>query len=372
MHTNLEVGVASTLINGNTVLSFSSIQRNRGNRFELDLSNSTVIGILQAYQAKRQKSNPRYSLANAISVIRSIEESERKAAETSLDPNGQPMQWPGPFMPVDICSDFWVAFENYVVNVPGQYGKKRHSSTARSYANSIVAALAWAQAYGAKIDPTFRDIKFGRYEKKKITPSADQISLIYHFDLDSRENRRKVLSMKKEMKVWNCSLANVKKVRDHFVLSCSLGQRISDSKRIDPTNFEGTVYSTTQQKTGNHARVDIQQCAIDWDVAKEILDKYKWKAPAYGMDTGLFNKILHLLLRVIGGPFNRIITWQYKEGGEIHQESAPVWKLITSHVARRTFITNEIKKGKPLPEVMRESGHSDARNMSIYYAPEHK
>lgn len=48
-----------------------------------------------------------------------------------------------------------------------------------------------------------------------------------------------------------------------------------------------------------------------------------------------------------------------------------MWKLITSHVSRRIFITNQIAKGKPIPEVMRESGHSDIRNMNTYYAPEH-
>ena len=50
MSTHLTIGsnaVAST---------FSSIQRNRGNRFSMDLSDSSVIGICQAYEAKQRKS----------------------------------------------------------------------------------------------------------------------------------------------------------------------------------------------------------------------------------------------------------------------------------------------------------------------------
>ncbi len=353
MNNTSKVDVAATYISGNTALSFSSIQRNRGNRFEMDLSDSTVVGILQAYEARRRKSNPRYSAGPAIAILRDIEEAERKAAETSLDEHGQPKEWAGPFMPIDICSDFWVLFEQFIVTVPGQHGRKRHSSTAKGYADKIVAALHWASAYGAKLDKSFRDFKFGRYTKKKITPSADHISLIYHYDLDVKEHRKKIRELKKEMNVWGCSIAKIKLVRDHFVLSCSLGQRISDSKRIDPSNFNGDTYEVTQQKTGNQAKVNLKDCAIDYDVVKEILDRYGWKAPAHGMDTNMYNKLLHLLLRAIGGPFDKIISWEYKEGDRICRESAPMWQLITSHVARRTFITNEIKRGKNIVEVTR-------------------
>ncbi len=368
-----EVAATSYPTNGSSALtpSFSAIQRNRGNRFEMDLSTATVIGCLQAYEARMQKSNPRYSAGPAIAILRDIEEAERINAETSLDENGQPMEWAGPFMPLDICADFWILFERFIVNVPGQNGRKRHSSTAKGYADKIVAALHWASAYGAKLDKSFRDFNFSRYAKKKITPSADQISLIYHYDLDVAENRKKIKALAEEMNVWGYSLCKMKRIRDHFVLSCSLGQRISDSKRFDPSNFSGDVFETTQQKTGNKAKVDLKDCAIDYDVVKEILDRYGWKAPAYGLDTSFYNKMLHLLCRAIGGPFDRIISWEYKECGSIRQESAPIWQLITSHVARRTFITNEIRKGKNIVEVTRESGHSDARHLNEYYAPDH-
>lgn len=106
-----EVAATSYPTNGSSALtpSFSSIQRNRGSRFEMDLSSATVVGCLQAYEARMQKRNPRYSAGPAIAILRDIEEHERMTAETSLDANGQPMQWAGPFMPLDICSDFWGA-----------------------------------------------------------------------------------------------------------------------------------------------------------------------------------------------------------------------------------------------------------------------
>lgn len=372
MTTSNQAVVAAAITQGNTALSsFSTIQRNRGNRFALDLSNATVIQVLQAYEQKQRKSKPNYSMHSVIKLIEDIEEAERIAAESTILPDGSRAEWPGSFMPIDVCADFWIAFEDYYTNTPGQYGKKRHASGCETYANKLIAALAWGASYGVKLDPTFRERDFGRYKKKKITPTHDQISLLYHYDLDVRENRNTIKALAAEMKLTRFSFAALQRVRDHFVLSCSLGQRISDSKRLDPSHFQGCVYETTQQKTGNHARVDLQTCAIDWDVVREILERYDHHAPAFGMDTGNYNKFLHLLCRAIGGPFNRVVTWEYKEAGVIHKESALVWKLMTSHVSRRTFITNEIQRGKPMPEIMRESGHSDARNMNTYYTPDH-
>lgn len=348
----------------NVVEEILFVQRNRTRRLNLDLSKASVTQIMYAYQEKRNKTNPKYSLQGAIGIIKSMEQAEKNLLKE---------EWPGPYLPIDICSEFWVSFEKYYVNTPSSTGRKRHASSAETYANQIIASLAWSQTYGAQLDPTFRDKKFSHYSKKKVTPSQDQISLIYHYDLDVKENRIKIRALAKEMGFNRFSFTTLKKVRDHFVLSCSIGQRISDSKRIDKLSFSNDIYEATQQKTGNKAKVDLKECSIDYDVVKEILEKYNYKAPAYGIDTGNFNNYLHLLCRAIGGSFNRVIVWEYKEGNEIKRESAFMWQLMSSHVARRTFITFQLETNKQsLSKVMSESGHADTRNLHKYFAPEHQ
>lgn len=338
-------------------------------RFMLDLSKSSVIEILEAYQAKQKKRNPKYSLQAAISLLEEIQDAELEAANVNI--NDVKVE---PFMPEDICTEFWVNFEYYFVNNPSPHtGKKRHLSSATTYSNQIIAALRWSQVYGVKLDPTFNDFKFERYEKKKITPSDDQISLIYHYDLTVKENRKKIRKIATEdMKMKRFSFAALERVRDHFVLSCSLGQRISDSKRLEKTNFTGDVYEVTQQKTGSRARVDIKECAIDYDVAKEILEKYDYQAPAYNMSTTHFNRYLHLLCRAIGGPFNKVVVWEYKELGVIKKETAHIYELMTSHVPRRVLITKLILKGLSISRIKSISGHRDIRNLNKYFAPEHQ
>ena len=66
--------------------SFSSIQRNRGNRFSVDLSSANVVDILLAYEAKQRKAKPNYSMQPVIKFIEDIEESERVAAKTEPYP----------------------------------------------------------------------------------------------------------------------------------------------------------------------------------------------------------------------------------------------------------------------------------------------
>jgi len=362
----------STAVATNGDISINLNRRNRSRRMTLDLSEATVTQILYAREASRQKSNSRSSLAAAIAIIEELEEAGRHQAETTILPDGSRAEWAGPYMPGDIDEEFWIDFEVFVCTTPGQYGKQRHSSTCETYANQIIAALRWATTYGAKPAETFTKKKFSKYEKKKVTPSRDMISLMYHYDLDCKENRKRIRELAKEMKMTRFSFTKLKQVRDHFVFGCSNGQRISDSKRITPANFTGYVYETTQQKTGNHARVDLQKCAIDFDVVREILERYGYYAPAFMMDTGNYNKYLHLLCRAIGGPFNRVIHWGNKTLGNVAEESAPFWKLMTSHVARRTYATMKAEDGKNLLQLMAETGHSDIRNLNKYFAPDHR
>ena len=367
------VGVAPTAhTDGNTALASLGIdfnRRNRGRRFSLDLSEATVIQICEAYQTMKRKASPRYSLQGPIGILRDMAEYARIQAETSIPRK----TWGGPYMPEDIDDEFWVDFEIYIVNVPGKNGLRRHSSTAETYANGIIKALKWATTYGATPHEMFTEKKFGKYEKAKMALTDDQVSLIYHYDIDGKENRKKIRALAEEMKLTRFSFAQLKKVKDHFVFNCSSGQRISDSKRMTKANFTSTmVYEVTQQKTGNHARVDLRKTAVDLDTVEGILTEYDYTAPAFGMDTNVYNKLLKLLCRAIGGPFNKTISWAYKVGGEVIWESCPIWKAISSHWARRKFATDRAEDGDNMLEIQSQTGHSDMRSLSKYYAPNRK
>ena len=367
------VGVAPTThTEGNTALASLGIdfnRRNRGRRFTLDLSEATVVSICEAYQTMKRKARPRFSMRGPICVLLDMAEYARVQAETSVPQK----KWGGPYMPEDIDDEFWVDFELYIINTPGRNGTLRHSSTAETYANSIIAALRWSTTYGATPHEKFAEKNFSKYEKAKIALTDDQISLIYHYDIDGKENRKKIRALAEEIGQTRFSFTQLKKVKDHFVLSCSLGQRISDSKMMTKANFTSTmVYEVTQQKTGNHARVDLRETAIDIDTVEAILTEYDYTAPAFGMNTCVYNRLLKLLCRAIGGPFDKIISWSNKVGDKVVWESCPLWKAISSHWPRRKFATKRAEEGENMLEIQRQTGHSDMRSLSKYYAPNRK
>ena len=56
---------------------------------------------------------------------------------------------------------------------------------------------------------------------------------------------------------------------------------------------------------------------------------------------------------------------KYDKGRKVY-ESSPKYKLISSHTGRRTFITNSILAGIPLPVIQEISGHKKLATLQKY------
>ena len=61
-----------------------------------------------------------------------------------------------------------------------------------------------------------------------------------------------------------------------------------------------------------------------------------------------------------------MVTLSTGRGGETIDNTQPKYKFITSHTARRTFITLSLQKGMRPEVVMKIVGHSDIRTMMKY------
>jgi integrase len=156
------------------------------------------------------------------------------------------------------------------------------------------------------------------------------------------------------------------RVRDHFVLSCFLGQRFSDTVRITSTNFDKSAgkFKITQQKTGNKAVVCFNDVFGEFPIiAREILEKYEYNAPWTGtMST--FNQRLHEICKHAG--LDDWVKHEVNNRGAIVVKSFPKYELICSHCARRTFITNCVKRGLHSQQIKRASGHTSDKSFGLY------
>lgn len=145
--------------------------------------------------------------------------------------------------------------------------------------------------------------------------------------------------------------------RDLFVFLSTTGMRFSDSQRFDPTWITPEqILEFNQIKTGGKAMPPL------YEVGRRVLDKWGGVPPR--ISNAKFNKHLKELFKVL--QLDRPVVLNIVKGKVVHRSVSPLYSVITSHDARRTFITLCLQKGMQIQNVMRMSGHSDYKSMKPY------
>jgi integrase len=144
---------------------------------------------------------------------------------------------------------------------------------------------------------------------------------------------------------------------------CFTGQRISDSIRIRWTNLttlnNAKVWIITTKKTSETINVPIPDFAMD------VLGKYQdSNNPIPVMSEQYFNRRLKEMAELAG--LDRTILIKKIIKGKITEEMVPLYSKISSHIARKSFITNALILGMSETEVKTVSGHKDDRSFRRY------
>ena len=252
-------------------------------------------------------------------------------------------------MPIVVGNQFWDEFQSYLIN------NNLAPNTIAAICGHLRTVLRWASMFKASVSVDLDNIDFEAKDiKPKISLDEDDISRIYWFDINSLHCR----PQKKK---------TFERIRDHFVLSCYLGQRFSDVCRIRKENFNTTTkssFSIIQQKTGFEASLDFNK--IYGTIPKHVQDilvKYGYKSPYQGHLSN-FNRYLKELMCEIG--MDETIKYEYKIHGKVITNTFKKWELISSHTARRSFITNAVKRGVHTEFIKHASGHRSDRSFGKY------
>ena len=101
------------------------------------------------------------------------------------------------------------------------------------------------------------------------------------------------------------------------------------------------------------------------EYCKEILERYHYLPTAIPIFTEQhFNKSLKEMAEKVGlSRLVRRIAWKR---GKPSQHSLPLYEVLSSHIARKTFITNSLILGMSESEVKKISGHKDDRSFRRY------
>ena len=168
----------------------------------------------------------------------------------------------------------------------------------------------------------------------------DEVKRMYAFDLS--ENKR------------------LERVRDVFILGCLTGMRYSDYKRIKRENIVNDVIRMREVKDKSKT---LEIPLSSW--AKEILEKYDYNLPVISEQK--FREYIKETSRLVG--FTEQVIVASRIGNTINEESKRRCDLISTHTARRTFITIMKNEGVPDKVIMKITGHRSLSSFHRYYRP---
>lgn len=135
------------------------------------------------------------------------------------------------------------------------------------------------------------------------------------------------------------------------------GQRYSDYSRLSSDNIKGDHIHIVQKKTKNKAVVPLTE------YVKEIFAKYGGKMPR-ARCIQYFDKAIKGVCKKIG--IDEIIVYEEERAGEIVVVKRPKYEMISSHTARRTFITNMNKNNVPSAKTRKCTGHKSTACFDRY------
>lgn len=228
--------------------------------------------------------------------------------------------------------------------------KGRDNSTCGTLAAKIRQMLRWAAKeglYRGKSHDTFHP------RLKGVNVSSREVIYLTHEELE---------------KVMDCQLDNkgLEEARDVFVFCCFSGLRYSDAAKLRRCDISGGCINVVTQKTSDALHIELN------DRTRTILRKYEGRAPEPTdrllpvPALSLYNERLHIVARLAGvETTQRIISYT---GNERHESYVPKWSVMSSHVARRTFVVMALRLGIAPDVIMRWTGHSSYEAMKPYIA----
>lgn len=192
---------------------------------------------------------------------------------------------------------------------------------------------------------------------KQIKTSEDPSSV---FVLEEHEIH-KILDLQLSDESWQ-------EIRDAFCFLCFTGQRYSDLKNLKWKDLYNdgkySYWRLYQYKTGSTQHIDIPLLPEALDLINQRVsddpDAYIFNV----ISNQKMNKKLKKIAKLAGikGEFTTVRN----QGGERLEIVSKRWEKVTTHVGRKSFITNALKKGMSITLVQKISGHSSTKAMRPY------
>lgn len=172
-----------------------------------------------------------------------------------------------------------------------------------------------------------------------------------------------VLSKSEVLKLYHFDFSNdlkLEKVRDVFIFGCLTGMRYSDFKRVQRENIENGVITLREVKDKSKT-LKIPLVGL----SRAILEKYEYVLPI--ISDQKFRDYIKVACKMAG--FTDPVVKSSRIGNNVSNETFKKYERVSTHTARRSFITNMINAGVPTKVIMGITGHKSIVTFQNYYKP---
>jgi len=197
--------------------------------------------------------------------------------------------------------------------------------------------LAWATEHGYPVPPDYKKITWQRREPDILTLTRAELAALVGLDLAPRP-----------------ALDNARAL---FLLGVYTGLRFSDVAALRPEHIHADRLRLTTQKTRDTLTIPIRP------EARPLLARIT-EGTLRPLPNQVLNRHLKELAALAGldTPTERT----HYAGGKRHTHTAPKHEFITTHTARRTFVTLALEAGLRPELIMKITGHKDLKSFSRY------
>lgn len=227
--------------------------------------------------------------------------------------------------------DFYHAFVQYL-----SADLKLLNNSVGSVIKSIKVFLNWATDKQLNTYLTYKKFKVFKEETEAVSLTEAELIKIYNTE-----------------GLTPCYEA----VRDLFCFSCFTGLRFSDIYSFKETSIKDGYIEIKTEKTRQFIRIPLS------DYAQGILNRNGGMLPK-PISNQKMNNYLKEIAKIC--KLNEIIRFIKYRGVQKVETIEPKYNLITTHTARRTFVTLSLEKGMRAETVMSITGHKDYHTFKKY------
>ena len=217
------------------------------------------------------------------------------------------------------------------------------NDTIHKYISTLKVFLKWCNDNDYLVHPDVFKTQKTNFKKKAyneiIALSESEIQKLMNHDLSDRPS--------------------LERVRDLFCLLCYTGQRFEDLINFDPKDIKNNAWDFISVKVKKRVIVPFEGYIAP---AKDILERIGYSVPK--ISNQKFNEYIKTVGKLAG--MDEIIKFTRYSGKQKLVIEKRKYDFLSSHVGRRSMVTNLLSRNVPITLVQKLTAHSDIRTLMKY------